>query len=300
MRNPQHLSPMGAEYAEIGEIHRSNMSRVSFAEHQSHGLVIVKQSIDPENETLRARLAREAEVLSHLDHPQIPTVLEDGADHDFPYFVMAREFGTEGAPCLQDFPLPVLAARIVYSMLDPLGYVHENGLVHRDIKPRNLVVQWSGRTALIDFGIVIPSSVEEDVGDAANNGFTPEERLFQDGRLTHSDIVLGTASYMSPSRSAGEGASPSDDIYSAGITFYELLYGRLPFPTFKRTVSEIAQSHRDEAINFAAPRRRRVPEELKAVIERATRKDPEERYQTTAEMREDIQKYLRDNPKVRA
>jgi serine/threonine-protein kinase len=165
---------------------------------------------------------------------------------------------------LAEYPVSRLAARICMSALEPLGHLHEKGVIHRDVKTKNLVMSLSGRAALVDLEL----GLSEEKPD-----FQPEGK------------VLGTADYMAPERACGHRGDARTDIYAMGIVLYELLFGRLPFSGEPR---QVAFSHIVDEIDLSNPERRPIPDSLISVIKKATQKNRADRYQSAGAMREAI------------
>lgn len=213
-------------------------------------------------------LAREAEILSNITHPQIPSLIRAGISefNESPFIVTEMMPGNPYTTrWLAEYSAPKLAARICMSALEPLAHLHENGVIHRDVKTKNLVVAMSGRTALVDFEL----GLHQEKAD-----FQPEGR------------VLGTADYLAPERAYGWRGDARTDIYSMGIVMYELLYGRLPF--FGENSRQIAWSQIVDEIDLEDSGGRSVPGELVSVIEKATQKHRVDRYKSAGAMREAI------------
>jgi predicted Ser/Thr protein kinase len=165
---------------------------------------------DPE---LLQRFEREARVLRRLRHPAIVRLRDFGYDAQRPFLVM--EF-VEGRPLQQLLPLPrPRALALVLELCDALRHAHERGLVHRDVKPGNILVDPNGRVRLADFGIA---------------GFLDTQA---EARLTASSHVVGTPAYMAPEARCGAAPDPRMDVYSLGVVLYQLLTGQLPMGCFE-------------------------------------------------------------------
>src|SRR3954470_18123579 len=159
--------------------------------------------------------------LAALDHPSLVTVFDAGTDDDSgqPYLVMQLIEGPTLADELRGGRLqPERAARYGAALADALGYVHERGLVHRDVKPANVLITEDGRVHLADFGIA---------------------RLVDSAHQTRTGDVLGTPAYFAPEQVAGEPVGPPADVYALGIVLYEALTGRRPF---EGTALEVAMA----------------------------------------------------------
>lgn len=226
-------------------------------------IALAREFSDEELEEARRRFFREAESAGRLNHPNIVTVYDAGEDQELAYIAM--EF-LAGQP-LSDFTsssdlLPAsTAVELLARTADALAHAHRLNVVHRDIKPANIVFDRSNDGLKItDFGIA---------------------RLTDSG-TTKSGIVLGTPSFMSPEQLEGRGVHGPSDMFSLGVTLYQLLTGQLPFRADSMTglMFKIA--------NDAHPPLRAVrpdlPGMLEAILARALQKDAEQRYQSGSEM----------------
>ena len=165
-------------------------------------------------------------------------------------------------------PIPI-AIDYARQILQALGFAHRNGIVHRDIKPHNIVVGRDGRLKVTDFGI-------------ARSGAS---------QMTEAGSIVGTAQYLSPEQARGAPVDPRSDLYSLGIVLYEMLTGKVPF-TGDAPV-EIAMKHLSEVPEPPSEQRPEVPHELDAVVVRALAKDPEQRYHSAEEMDADLARVSR-------
>lgn len=250
-----------------------------------------------DNAPLRTR--NEANKLASLHHPQIPRLVEADPEAVHPYIVTERKPGTlYPAIWLRRRPNHNLAAKLCMSALDILGYVHEQGVVHRDVKASNLVMQWGGAVSLVDFELALSgekkpkdgSGLPHD-GSSRNGGWTATET-----RITSPDGLVGTIAYMAPEQVRGA-ASPASDIYAMGAVMYELTYGRLPFETDDEVTdinSLVRHKMTEPGIDFSADDRQ-LPGALRLIMERATQTEPSARYGSAAEMAMDIGRYLSAN-----
>ncbi|MEN9935255.1 MAG: hypothetical protein RLZZ387_1834 [Chloroflexota bacterium] len=230
---------------------------------------VLRRDADPQ---FAARFAREARAIAALQHPNILPVYDFGEHGDLQYLVMRY---VEGGRTLRDAlaagPLdPADALRLMVRLLDALGESHARGVVHRDIKPGNVLLPAPDWPLLADFGIA---------------------RLGTDTRqLTIAGQAIGTPDYMSPEQATGRPVDARSDIYSAGVMLYEMLAGQVPFRG-ESAIAVVAQH-----VNQPPPPPRLLNPDLPPAIEapllRALAKDPAERFQTAAEMAAALQSAL--------
>lgn len=209
------------------------------------------------------RFQREARAAAALSHPNIAAVFDYGEDQDTPFIVMEYVRGRDLARVLrEDGPLPVdQAIAVVSAAADALAHAHAAGVVHRDVKPANIIVSDDGRVKVTDFGIA---------------------RATGDATMTATGTMLGTANYISPEQARGDTVGPASDIYSLGILLYESLTGSVPF-TADSPVG-VALRHVNDAVPPPSRLNPEVPPELDAVVAKATAKSPEARFGSVAEM----------------
>ena len=157
------------------------------------------------------RFLREARAVAHLSHPNIMAIYDVGQEQGWEYLVLEFISGGNLYGLLQQRggKLPLIdGISIVHDLLGALAYAHEQGIIHRDIKPENILITKSGQVKIADFSLA---------------------RADYDLRITQDGAITGTIAYLAPECLRGEGCSPSSDLYSLGVVFYELLVGRLPF-----------------------------------------------------------------------
>ena len=236
-----------------------------------------------EDPTFQARFRREAQSAAALNHPSIVGVYDfgeevvtraDGSTQTVPYIVMeyvqghtVRELLSEG----EAVPIDE-AGEIVSGVLQALGYSHRNGIVHRDIKPGNIMLTNTGEVKVMDFGIA---------------------RAIEDSAVTvtQTHAVVGTAQYLSPEQARGEVVDARSDIYSCGCLLYELLTGRPPFKGDSAVA--IAYQHVRELPVPTSQIAPDVPESMDRVVMKALAKHREDRYQNADQMRADLQAAIR-------
>ena len=215
-----------------------------------------------DNETVAARFRREAQAAGRLTHPNIAQVFDYGEDDACPYIVLELLSGSTLRALLEERgPLPhEEVAEIGAQIADALAAAHAEGIVHRDVKPGNVMVLPDGRVKVMDFGIA----------DAV--WFEP---------LTDTGTIMATALYISPEQATGGGATSASDVYSLGAVLYELFAGRLPFEA--NSPFAIAHAHAYEVPESLADAAPGVPEPMRLAVQAAMRKDPRER-PTAAEL----------------
>jgi serine/threonine-protein kinase len=240
------------------------------------GVKTLRSDLD-QDQISEARFRREAQSAAALNHPSIVAVYDTGEDMfggtPVPYIVMEFVDGRTLRGLLRDAGrlVPQRAAEITDRVLRALDYSHRNGIVHRDIKPGNIILTRSGDVKVTDFGLARAVS---------------DSQL----RMTQSSQAMGTPHYMSPEQARGERVDARSDLYSTGCLLYELLTGRPPFTG--DLPAAIAYQHvREDPV---APSRvdPEVPAWADAIVLKALRKDPAQRYQSAREMHNDIQRAL--------
>ena len=217
------------------------------------------------------RFRREARAVARLTHPNIVHVIDAGEDESRPYIVFEYIDGEtlkERIRRLERLEIPEAVAYCV-EIARALGCAHSNHVVHRDVKPQNVLIDHDGTAKVTDFGIA--RTLEED-------------GLTADGR------VLGTTDYVSPEQALGQHATGQSDLYSLGVVLYEMLTGELPYRG--ETQVAVAMQHVRETVPDVRRLRPEVSAALAAVIERATAKELSERYADDDEMVADLENAL--------
>jgi eukaryotic-like serine/threonine-protein kinase len=275
---------LGGRYELDGIVGRGGMAEVFRARDiRLDRIVGVKTLRDDlaRDQTFQARFRREAQSAASLNHPSIVAVYDTGEDMvgslPVPYIVMEFVDGRTLRDLLRDDRrlLPERALEITDGVLRALDYSHRNGIVHRDIKPGNVMLTRNGDVKVMDFGIA---------------------RAVADSQMTMTQTaqVIGTAQYLSPEQARGERVDARSDLYSTGCLLYELLTGRPPF-TGDSPVA-IAYQHVKEDPVPPSQIDPEVPPWADAIVLKAMQKDPADRYQSAGEMRNDIQRALAGAP----
>jgi serine/threonine-protein kinase len=208
------------------------------------------------------RFEREAEVVMRLKHPNIVPIVDYGQDKGYAYLVMPLLKVGSLADRLREGPLsPLEGGRVVMQLSGALQLAHGQGVVHRDVKPSNLLLDEQGNALLSDFGLA-------RIHDASVS-------------LTGS-ALLGTPAYMSPEQARGEKVGPASDQYSLGVILYQLCTGHLPFEA--ETPMAVMLKHINEPVPPVRLKSPNVPEVIERVIQKATAKKPEERFESVTEL----------------
>src|SRR5215203_5907919 len=214
------------------------------------------------------RFRREAKNAAALNHPTIVQVYDQGRTEDGTYYI-AMEYvpgGTLAQRIKQGGPMgPAEAAGVASRLAEALAVAHERGIIHRDIKPQNVLLTASGDAKVADLGIARAASSKT---------------------MTETSLIFGTASYMSPEQAKGERVGPQSDLYSLGVVLYQMLTGELPYTADNPLAT--AMKHVDEAPRHPREANPAVPEELDALTAKLLAKDPADRYASAAELAEDL------------
>jgi len=204
-----------------------------------------------------ARFRRESQSAAGLQHPHIVQVFDRGDWDGIPYMAMELVDGVTLKDVIRDqAPLdPIKTIDQISQVLDALRYAHRRGLVHRDIKPQNILVSPDGELKVTDFGIA---------------------RAVDDLQMTQTGMIVGTAHYLSPEQASGQTITPAADLYAVGVVLFEMLTGRLPFDGEQPVAIALKHVNEDPpALSIVNPM---VPADLEAVVMRALAKAPEDRF----------------------
>lgn len=251
-------------YGGMAEVHRGRDLRLG----RDVAVKLLRSDLS-RDESFLTRFRREATNSASLNHPNIVAVFDTGEEHGIPYMVM--EF--VGGRTLKEVLLAegrfdyVTACEIVADMCSALDFSHKHHIIHRDVKPGNVMLSDTNQVKVMDFGIA---------------------RALASGQatMTQTSAVIGTAQYLSPEQARGEAVDARSDVYAAGCLLYELLVGHPPF-TGDNPVS-VAYQHVREDARPPSELNPSVPATVDAVVMKALAKNPDNRYRSAGEMREDL------------
>ena len=267
------VAAIGQQYELESEIGRGGMSVVYRARDVRLNRSVAIKVLPPQlayDPAIRTRFTREAQTSAQLAHPHIVPIYDVGEHEGVAYFVMSIVTGGNLATHLAREPRQPIneVRRILAEIADALAYAHARGVIHRDIKPDNILLDGgSGRALVTDFGIA--------------------RAMEGDTRLTATGIAVGTPTYMSPEQAEGEREIDGrSDIYSLGVVAYQMVTGRVPF-TGGNSMALLLK-HVTERPRSIAELRPETPRALREAIERALMKSPEDRWPTAAALRESI------------
>lgn len=234
---------------------------------------ILRYDISNEEEFHR-RFQREALSATSLAHPNIVSIYDVGEDGDMHYIVMEYIKGKTLKQYINEFsPLsPARSVQIMKQLTSAIAHAHENQIIHRDIKPQNILVDQDGNVKITDFGIATSLSATS---------------------YTKTNSVIGTVHYLSPEQARGGNATKKSDIYALGIVLYELLTGELPFSG--ESAVSIALKHLQTETPSVREFDASIPQSLENVVLKATAKNPIHRYSSVEEMEDDLQTVLSSN-----
>ncbi|MFF7601082.1 Stk1 family PASTA domain-containing Ser/Thr kinase [Streptomyces mirabilis] len=281
MEEPRRL---GGRY-ELGQVlGRGGMAEVHLAHDTRLGRTVAVKTLRADlarDPSFQARFRREAQSAASLNHPAIVAVYDTGEDYiegiSIPYIVMEYVDGSTLRELLHSGRrlLPERSMEMTIGILQALEYSHRAGIVHRDIKPANVMLTRNGQVKVMDFGIA------RAMGDS---GMT----------MTQTAAVIGTAQYLSPEQAKGEQVDARSDLYSTGCLLYELLTVRPPFVGDSPVA--VAYQHVREEPQPPSVFDPEITPEMDAIVLKALVKDPDYRYQSADEMRQDIEACLDGQP----
>src|SRR3977135_2738972 len=261
-------------YRILRKLGTGGMANVSLAEDEVLGRRVAIKILDDRHagdDQFVERFRREAKNAASLSHPNIVSIYDRGEAEGTYYIAMEYLYGRslkELIVARGPAPIP-LAIDYARQILAAIRFAHRHGIVHRDIKPHNVLVDGEGRLKVTDFGI-------------ARAGVS---------QMTEAGSIIGTAQYLSPEQAKGAPVDQTSDLYSVGVVLYEMLTGNVPF-TGDSPV-EIAMKHLSQIPEPPSKLRSEVPHDLDAVVMRALSKEPDQRYGSTEEMDADLARVAR-------
>ncbi|MBN1874357.1 MAG: protein kinase [Anaerolineae bacterium] len=225
-----------------------------------------------QDRTFIARFEQEARTLAHLEHPHILPVHDYGEQEGITYLVMRYiEGGSLNDLIIKRGPLPLdETGRVIGQIGRALGYAHSYGVIHRDVKPSNVLLDAQGNAFLMDFGIA--------------------KLVAGTARFTNTGAVIGTPAYMAPEQGMGQELDHRCDIYALGIVLYEMVTGHVPFDA--ETPLAVLLKHVHDPLPLPRSARPDLPEPVERIILKALAKRPEDRFQTAAVMAETLEKVV--------
>ncbi len=283
-------------YRVISELGRGGMGAAYLAEridgvyHRRVAIKLIKRGMD--TDAIVRRFLHERQILADLNHPNIAMLLDGGSTEDGrPYFIIEYVEGLPIDVFCNENGLPVeQRLQLVRAVCEAVDHAHQNRVIHRDLKPGNILVTRSGVPKLLDFGIATLLDPQDGTLAADNSLFAQAMTL----------------RYASPEQIRGEPITAASDVYSLGVLLYELLTGSPPYPLegigrqeAERVVSEQIPPLPSAAIaarTGAAASRRRLAGDLDAIVMTALRKDPSRRYATAHALAEDLERHLTGQP----
>ncbi len=265
---------LAGRYVLVEQIGIGGMAIVYRAIDRNTGHSVAVKVLKPEfnrDAEFVSRFQREAEAASKMTHHNIVNLLDVGMDGENRYLIMEYVKGKTLKEVIQEkgrLTAPV-AVQITIRILSALQHAHQNGIIHRDIKPQNILVHADGHIKVADFGIA---------------------RMANSSTLTRGDSVMGSVHYFSPEQAQGKGTDVTSDLYSVGVTLYEMLTGRVPFDGDSPVAIAMQHLHAaPEPIRRYAPE---APEAICHVVMKAMEKDPQYRYRSAREMASELRMAL--------
>ncbi|WP_439652526.1 Stk1 family PASTA domain-containing Ser/Thr kinase [Paenibacillus ehimensis] len=275
---------LGGRYEILGRVGGGGMAIVykglDILLHRHVAVKVLRQQYVHDEEFIQ-RFRREAQAAASLSHPNVVSIYDVGQEEDIHYIVMEYIEGTTLNELIKEkAPLQVEeAVHIAGQICDALDHAHHNQIIHRDIKPHNILIGKNGRVKVTDFGIA---------------------RAVTSSTITQTGSVVGSVHYFSPEHAKGTPTGEQSDLYSLGIVMYQMLTGRLPF--LGESPISVALKHLQEDVEEPRKVNPLIPQSVENIILRAMRKSTSERYRSAKEMLSDLDSCLlphrRNEPKV--
>ena len=273
---PMSKGTMISHYKIIEKIGAGGMGEVYLAEDtklkRKVAVKFLPSHLSPDNE-IQTRFVREAQTIARLNHPNIISIHDVSEFKGRPYYVMELVEGETLRDISHDKPLPFdLIVDYAIQICQGLGEAHRAGIIHRDIKSANIVVDKQGRVRLLDFGLAVAKG---------------------DDKLTRTGSTLGTISYMSPEQVSGRDIDHRSDLFSLGVVLYELITGRTPFKRDNEgaTLKAIIEDNPEPLTRYRSD----VPEKLQDIVFKLLEKDKELRYQSAEGVIADLKRLMYDS-----
>jgi serine/threonine-protein kinase len=267
---------LGGRYRLVRALARGGMAEVWEAKDEILGRSVAVKVLHPHlasDEAFLARFRREAIAAARLAHPNVVATYDTGLDDGVAFIVMELVHGRTVSQELAEHGAfsPGRAVHLATQVADALDYAHKAGVIHRDVKPANILVTEDDRVKVADFGIA--KAAIEALEDASGGG--PSD-------LTESGTIVGTAKYLSPEQVNGVPVDGRSDVYALGVVLYEMICGRPPFSA----ETDVALAFQHVSATPLSPRQVRagIPRPLEAIVLRAMAKSPADRFATAGEL----------------
>ncbi len=254
-------------YEVLGSIGRGGMGSLFLALDPKLDRQIAIKLLRDDDDELRERFAREARAAARLRHPNIVTIFDVGEHDGQPFIAMEYIQGQTLAEVVRgNVPLPLVRKlELMEALCDGLGFAHKSGIIHRDVKPANLMLDADGSLKILDFGIA---------------------RAAESSSMTQAGMLIGTLNYMSPEQVSGQPVDLRSDLFAVGAVFYELVSYKQAFPGgLMAGILNKILSGQPEPLPSIVPE---IDPQVVRIIERALDKDPAQRYQDLTAMRHDV------------